>query len=356
MTKDIQVHRPEPIMGTGSPIATYDRNTDDERIIQLLESGQRVLISAFYSDGLELLKELHWHLAREMPNSTFKEQRAYRAAYRKLSDLVTITIVNHKLAVKKAPTIGWLAKLYPELDDFSLPFPEVQALNSAWQYHIKGVSIPTLRNKINPYYGVYFPIRFDHVTLFDNWLRRYKGPKKTAIEVGIGSGVHSLQLVKHGFQKVFGTDSNPNAIIGLTESMGTTKLSRKISLDHRHLFGKWKKPTELIVFNPPWLPNSRKPGGNDHAIFYDADLFPDFFEEAKERLLPDGKIVIIYSNLAQLTRKSTKHPIKLELDEGGRFQLELNINKKVKAPAGGSKRDLNWREGEEVELWVLIPI
>ena len=65
---------------------------------------------------------------------------------------------------------------------------------------------------------------------------------------------------------------------------------------------------------------------------------------------------MVFLELKQLTRKSTKHPIKLELDEGGRFQLELNINKKVKAPAGGSKRDLNWREGEEVELWVLIPI
>ena len=58
-------------------------------------------------------------------------------------------------------------------------------------------------------------------------------------------------MIKYGFQKVFGTDSNPNAIVGLREFMGDTKLSRKIELDFGHLFGNWEKPTELIVFNPP---------------------------------------------------------------------------------------------------------
>jgi hypothetical protein len=36
----------------------------------------------------------------------------------------------------------------------------------------------------------------------------------------------ALQKVKHGFQKVFETDTNLSAIIGLTEAMGDTKLSR----------------------------------------------------------------------------------------------------------------------------------
>ncbi len=58
----------------------------------------------------------------------------------------------------------------------------------------------------------------------------YEGPKKTAIDIGCGSGVLSFQIIKHGFQKVFGTDTNPNAIFGLTEFMKDTKLSRKIDL------------------------------------------------------------------------------------------------------------------------------
>lgn len=311
------------------------------------------MITVFYSDGLVLLKELRMYLNRKMPNKTFQEQQEYRAEYQKLSNLVLIGIADHKLTVKKAPIIGWLPRLYPEISDFLLPFPQVQGLNSAWQWYEKGISIPVLRNKIHPYYGTYFPTRFDHLTLFDNWLNRYEGPKKSAIEVGVGSGVLALQMVKHGFQKVFATDTNPNAIVGLTEYMGDTKLSRKIELDFAHLFGKWQKPTELIVFNPPWLPESDDKDRNDPAMHYNESLFPDFFAGAKERLLPDGKLVLLFSNFAQITNVTDKHPIEEELAYGGRFQLEKALTRAVKPASEKTKRDPHWRSDEQVELWIL---
>jgi tRNA1(Val) A37 N6-methylase TrmN6 len=302
---------------------------------------------------LLLLKELQVYLKRKLPNKSFKEQRKYRSEYHKLSNLILIEIADHKLAVKKSPSIGWLKKLYPETSDFLLSFPQVQGLNSSWQWYQNGISIPVLRNKIHPYYGTYFPTRFDHLILLDNWLKRYEGPKKSAIDVGIGSGVLSFQMIKYGFQKVFGTDTNPNAIVGLTEFMGNTKLSRKIELDLGHLFGNWEKQTELIVFNPPWLPAPSNLDKNDEAIYYNEDLFPDFFAGAKKRLLPDGKLVIIFSNLAQITNVTKDHPIEKELAEGGRFQLEKRFKKTVKAASEKTKRDQHWRSSEEVELWVL---
>jgi hypothetical protein len=258
--------------------------------------------------------------------------------------------------VNKSPKIGWLEKLYSELDEFLLPFPQVQGLNSAWQWYTNGISIPVLRNKIHPYYGTYFPTRFEHLQLFDNWLKRYEGTKKSAIDVGVGSGVLSLMLMKHGFQKAFGTDTNPNAIIGLNESMEGTKLSRKIELDFGDLFGKWDKHTELIVFNPPWLPASHELGRLDEAIYYNDKLFPEFFEEAKKRILPDGRVVLLFSNLAQLTEVTTEHPIENEIEKGGRFKLDLCLKKSVKAASDKTKRNQHWREDEEVELWVLSPI
>lgn len=348
----IDLNKPEPIV-SGKPSASYDRASDAKLTIKALERGESVLITDFYSNGLELLRELQIHLKNKMPNKSFQEQRDYRSEFRKLSNLVLIEIADHELSVKKAPAIGWLEKLYPEISGFLLPFPQVQGLNSAWQWYQNGVSIPVLRNKIHPYYGTYFPTRFDHLILFDNWLKRYDGPKKSAIDVGIGSGVLSFQIVKHGFQKVFGTDINPNAIVGLTEFMGDTKLSRKIELDLGHLFGRWKKQTELIVFNPPWLPESRELGRNEEAVYYNENLFPDFFAGAKERLLPEGKLVLLFSNLAQTTNVSKDHPIEKELAEGGRFQLERCLKKTVKAASEKTKRDQHWRSSEEVELWVL---
>lgn len=352
MTTDIQVNKPAPITTTKNR-AHFERDTDVKSTIKLLEGSKEVIISAFYSDGLTLLKALKVHLDRKFPGDSFEEQRAHRATYHKLSNLIVIEIVAHNLIVKKAPSIGWFAKLYPETEDFLLTFPQVQGLNSAWQWYKNGVVIPVLRNKVHPYYGTYFPTRFDHLKLFDNWLKRYEGSKKTAIDVGVGSGVLSLQMVQHGFQKVFATDTNPNAIVGLKEAMGDTKLSRKIELDHAPFFGKFDKPTELIVFNPPWLPSSQKLENIDEAMYYNEDLFPNFFAKAKEHLLPDGLLVVLFSNLAKITNLSEAHPIENEILRGGRFQLERCFKKRVKSASEDTKRDQHWRGSEEVELWVL---
>ncbi|MBC8321639.1 MAG: methyltransferase [Bacteroidetes bacterium] len=352
ISNDLKVNRPEPIK-SGVEIASFIQETDIQKTINALLAGEYILIKEFYSNGLVLLNELQLYLKKMHPNESFQEQREFRSEYRKLSNLILIQVKEHKLTAKKAPWIGWLEKLYPETNDFLLPFPQIQGLNSAWQWYINGVIIPVIRNKVHPYYGVYFPTRFEHLQLFDNWLVRYKGPKKSAINVGIGSGVLSLLLVKHGFQKSFGTDINPNAIIGLKESMEGTKLSRKIEIDYGHLFGKWEKQTELIVFNPPWLPASHDLDRLDEAIYYNDKLFPDFFEEAKKRLLPEGRIVLLFSNLGQITNATKEHPIEKELLNGSRFELDKCLKKSVKAASEKTKRTQHWRSTEEVELWVL---
>lgn len=353
MNPNLKINKPK-LISIGEPMDLFNRDSNIREAIRTLESGRPVVISEFYNNGLLLLKNLKYHLQKKFPNKTFKEQRDYRAAYHELSNLILIEIKDYKLVVNKAPFIGWIKKLYPESKDFLLSFPQVQGLNSSWQWYENGILIPVLRNKVHPYYGTYFPTRFDHIILFDNWLKRYEGPKKTAIDVGVGSGILSLQMVQHGFQKVFATDTNPNAIVGLTEFMGDSKLSRKIELDFAPFFGKFEKPTELIVFNPPWLPMAKNKNNVDAAIYYDENLFPEFFAEAKKRLLPDGKLVLIFSNLAQITNVTKEHPIEKEIAEGGRFKLEICLNKKVKLASKITKRDQHWRELEEVELWVLV--
>lgn len=352
MITNITVNRPEPFL-TLKSFEFFDQFTDIDQTINLLEAGKPVIISTLYSNGLFLLKELQLHLNRNSRGNSFQAQREYRSKYNKLSNLIFLEIVDHKIKVKKAPEIGWLKILYPETGKFLLSFPQVQGLNSSWQWYQNGISVPVLRNKLHPYYGTYFPTRFDHLILFDNWLKRYNGPKKSAVDVGIGCGVLSFQLIKYGFQKVFGTDTNPNAIVGLKEFMADTKLSRKIELDFGNLFGKWDKQTELIVFNPPWLPAAHNLDKMDEAIYYQENLFPDFFSEAKKRLMPGGKLVILFSNLAQITNLTNEHPIEKELKENGRFQLDRCFKKTVKAASEKTTRDSNWRSAEEVELWEL---
>jgi len=350
---NLQVNRPVPVE-CGENIKSFRQGNDIPVAINTILAGEYILIEGVYNNGLVLLHELQLHLKEIYPNQTFKEQREYRSEFQKRSNQILVEVSDHKLVVKKAPFIGWLEKLYPELSEFILPFPQIQGLNSAWQWYKNGISVPGLRNKIHPYFGTYFPTRFEHIVLFDNWFKRYKGYKKSAIDIGVGSGVLSLLMVKHGFQKVFGTDTNSNAIIGLKEFMGEKKLSRKIELDYGHLFGKWEKQTELIVFNPPWLPASHELDRNDKAIYYDDNLFPEFFKEAKKRLLPNGKLVLLFSNLGQITEVTKIHPIEKEIEEEGRYQLELYLKKKMRAASDKTTRNQQWRSSEEVELWVLV--
>jgi hypothetical protein len=69
--------------------------------------------------------------------------------------------------------------------------------------------------------------------------------------------------------------------------------------------------------------------------------------------LPEGRLLVLFSNLAQITNLSKEHPIEKELATGGRFVLDKKWTKSMKTASDKTKRDQNWRSSEEVELWVL---
>ena len=347
-----KINRPEPILEE-IEVVPFSRSINPEIAIEALLDGDYVMITDSYSSGLLLLNELKKHLKREYPERTFQGQRDYRSAYHSLSNKIILDISDNKLTVKNAPEIGWLEILYSELSNFALPFPKVQGLNSAWQWYKKGVFIPALNKKIYPYYGTYFPTRFEHLELFEEYLNNYKGNKGLAFDIGIGSGILSFQMINHGVDKVIGTDISPNSIVGLTEAIKKNRKYSNIELVCGNLFAKNNAVADLIVFNPPWLPAKYDTEGLDSSIYYDSNLFPNFFKEAKSRLLPEAKIVVLFSNLAQITNSEAKNPIEEELAKAGRFKKDLLLKKTVASASSKTRRDQHWRTKEEVELWIL---
>ncbi len=350
--REIPVNRPEPIV-SDIDVVPYDRSMNPGNAVDALVEGHVVLVVDVYSSGLTLLQELKSYLTNIHSNRTFIEQRNFRSDFHELSNRIVVEVSNNTLAVKKAPAIGWLNVLYPDMSEFLLPFPQVQGLNSSWQWYKKGVYVPVLNQKINPYFGTYFPTRFEHLELFDDWLSRYQGERKSAIDIGVGSGVLSLQMLKHGFESICGTDSNPNAIVGLNEELKRKGVCSKIELRYGDLFAGHSTKTEFLVFNPPWLPASHYADGIDKAIYYDEELFPRFFSEALKRLDDGGRVVILFSNLAQITEVNKTHPIETELAKGGRFEKETFIQRSVGKASKKTRRNQTWRNSEKVELWVL---
>jgi len=186
-------------------------------------------------------------------------------------------------------------------------------------------------------------------------LKKYDGSKNNAIEIGVGSGVLSFQLIQNGFKNIFATDINKNAIIGVSQESKRLGFEELITLNHGDLFQNCDVKADLIVFNPPWLPAKHKlEEGIDKAMYYEEELFPRFFEQAQKHLAPDGKIVLIFSNLAEVVDEESRHPIIEELQKNKRFRKELHLRRDVRASSRRTKRR-DSRDNEKVELWVLAP-
>jgi methylase of polypeptide subunit release factors len=357
MNKDLQSIQPDRpnIITTEIETISFYRKMDTKATVAEMIAGKYVLVEEFYSNGVQVLNELKRNLLLKHKDKSFQGQRDYRSAFRKASHRLLLKVKDNKLIVKKSPDFGWLKLLYPDVSEFYISFPQVQGMNSSWQWYEKGIEVKTLDLTLHPFYGTYFPTRFDHLKLFDKWLKKYDGPKTNAIDIGVGSGVLSFQLIQNGFENITAIDTNKNAIIGVLEESERLGYKDKMTLIHGDLFENCDVKADVIVFNPPWLPAKHNlEEGIDKAIYYEEELFPRFFEQAQKHLSPDGKIVLIFSNLAQVVDEKSTHPIIEELQKNKRFRKELHLRRDVRASSRRTKRT-DSRDNEKVELWVLAP-
>lgn len=349
-----KVNRPEPI-DPETQVWAARKDTDRAEILTLLLKGEQVLVEDRYQTGLDLLASLKKQVIGRSKELNFEQEREKRHIFREASNRLLIPVEKHRIALKNAPDIGWLAEFYPDRNLFFLPLPQIQGLNSSWQWYVRGVHFPTLDFEVHPYYGVYFPTRFEHLILFDKWLKNNRLNKSSAMDIGTGCGVLSFMLLNRGFDHVLATDIHPNALISVHENAVKHHLAGRISLLQADLFDGCTDQQDLIVFNPPWIPasNNEFTGGINDAVYYsNSSLFTRFFEHSVNFLKPDGVLVFIFSNFAEINQITNYHPVKYELETGNRFYLSGKSTMKVKAASRRTKR-VDRRKEEEVELWIL---
>ncbi|REL38987.1 class I SAM-dependent methyltransferase [Rhodohalobacter sp. SW132] len=350
-SEDPNPDRPEPVKPGEEPF-TVTGSTSPDAVAEKLLQGNYVLIGDKFSSGLKFLSELKKQVFGGADKKDFLAYREKRSQYHLASNRLLVPIRQNKIDLEKAPGIGWLKKLYPDIDDFLLPFPQVQGLNSSWQWYQKGIKYPVLENKLYPYYGTYFPTRFDHLYLFDYWLKKYAGSKSTALDIGTGCGVLAFKLLDRGFETVYATDINQNAITSVRDDAKRVGVEDRLKAWQSDLFQRIRQKTDLIVFNPPWLPGQKETGGLDTAIYYKPILFERFFDEARHHINDDGRIVFLFSNVARITEIEQEHPVESELSKNSRYIKVKLIKRKADRPSSKTKRRDN-REGEYVELWEL---
>ena len=126
-------------------------------------------------------------------------------------------------------------------------------------------------------------------------------PGELMLEMGSGSGLISIHAAKAG-AKVTAVDINPYAVECTRRN--AAKNGVRIETEKSDLFQNVKGNFDLIVFNPPYLPDSPRTtswiekswsGGENGA-----EVAQKFLQEAWKHLAPGGRIYMILSSVGGL--------------------------------------------------------
>ena len=144
---------------------------------------------------------------------------------------------------------------------------------------------------------------------------------KSVLDMGSGSGIQALAAQQAQAKSVLAADINPEVIANLEK--------QKIPSIKSDLFSNIKESFDLIVFNPPYLPEDpREPKDSQLATTGGPkgdELILNFLDQAPTHLNKNGKILLLISSLTPLDKiKSSGFSIK-SLAKKQVFQETLEV-------------------------------
>jgi methylase of polypeptide subunit release factors len=236
------------------------------------------------------------------PAATLTEQfHRHRLAQLQRARLLAMLLIpfegDYSVPLRRAPDVkDACQEAYGAGDEaFVASLRELLGVIGAHEWRRKGVFIPTLDERIHPWYGVFSPVRGEYVELVAQV--PLPAGAKLAFDIGAGTGVLSAVLAHRGLQGVIATDMDERALGCARENIERLGLSGQVEIVRADLYPEGR--AGLVVCNPPWLPG--KPSSAiEHAI-YDPDsrMLKGFLAGLKEHLLEDGEGWLIISDLAE---------------------------------------------------------
>lgn len=342
------LHRPSPVPADGVPPLPAD--LAPHAAARALVDGHRFRLTRSWRDGLPVLDALAEALPPPPPEAPRPVARAARQRWHDVSAGLLAPVERGRIALRDAPPLSLLAELYPGAGLLHLPVETLRALGRADRRYRDGVRFTVLGHALHPFWGVYAPTRTDHLELFATWLAGWNGPRDRAIDVGTGSGVLAFLLARSGFSEVLATDANPNACESVRRDVVRRPEPPPIRTWHGDLLPTAGPPADVIVFNPPWLVGEVDSTLDAALHASDVDLFPRFIDRALDRLAPDGRIVVVFSNLIELVQPDHAHPVRAALAAGRVREVQL-LRRKTKPQPGPDGRRRRTRE--RLEIWEL---
>lgn len=177
-----------------------------------------------------------------------------------------------------------------------LPLRDLLGMIGAHEWRRKGVDVPALGARLHPRYGVFAPVRGEHVDLVAEAARRWPVAGKQALDVGTGTGVLAFVLARAG-ASVTATDVSPAALASAAEDAARLGLTGRVVPVLADLFPE--RSFDLVVCNPPWLP-AEAVTPLDRAIYDPGGAFlARFLAGLRAHLSPGGEGWLVLSDLAE---------------------------------------------------------
>ncbi|MEU6350726.1 class I SAM-dependent methyltransferase [Streptomyces sp. NPDC047072] len=286
-------------------VVVADDSLKADAAYRLACEGTGLLWRGDYVNARQLLSAMGRRVDRKPPRPVadlaetfhlYRRARGHRA--RVLGRLLVLLTDHYSLTLRRAPDVRRACA-----DAYGVPrgamvvsLSELLGVLGARQWREKGVAVPALGARIHPHYGVFAPTRSEYVDL----VARVPLPagRRTAFDLGTGTGVLAAVLAHRGFERVVGTDVNPRALSCAHENAHRLGLGGRVSLEGPALFPDGR--ADLVVCNPPWLPG-RPASALDQGV-YDPDgaMLHGFLAGLAAHLAPGGEGWLILSDLAEL--------------------------------------------------------
>jgi len=169
--------------------------------------------------------------------------------------------------------------------------------------------------------NIYEPAEDSH--LLQKHINRYADGR--VLDVGTGSGIQAFTAIESSnVREVVAIDINEEAVDNVNEKVQQQKL-RKIKAIKSDLFSNVHGKFNLIIFNPPYLPQDQ--GIEDPALYGGKkgwEIAERFFQDASNFLFHDGKILFLFSSLTNKKKiEDIIHHYLLEFQEVAKQKLSF---------------------------------
>ncbi|MCX4683446.1 class I SAM-dependent methyltransferase [Kitasatospora purpeofusca] len=349
-----------------SRVIGADDRTKADAAYRLACEGGALLWQGDFHNARQLLQALGRRIDRKpsrqggSPAESFhlyRRARGHRA--RVLGKLLVLLEDDYCLNLRRAPDVRQAcAEAYgPPSEPMAVPLTELLGVIGAHQWRRKGVEVPALGARIHPHYGVFSPVRGEYVDLvaqapFPAPAARRTGRRRTAFDLGTGTGVLAAVLARRGIDHVVATDISPRALACAHENVRRLHFTGHIDIVGPGLFPPGR--ADLVVCNPPWIP-ARPTSAVEQGV-YDpgSSMLGDFLHGLTAHLEPGGEGWLILSDLAERLGLRTRSELLGGIEAAGLHVVD-RTDIRPRHPRSGDTADPlhSARTAEVTSLWRL---